>query len=207
MAPTSNGAELEISYRRPLIASISIEGVTPILFHAWNNEAVAEKAGAAKGSKAKKTDNLESYITRADDGCIGIKGMALRAAIIEVGRFVQDPRSPRKMAVDLLKAAISPLTIVATTECKEWDYIDRQRVTVVRAAITRERPALRQGWKATFIMMDNLPEYVSSHLLHQLVVDAGRLAGLCDFRPTYGRFMVTNFEVLSDSDLTGLEGN
>jgi hypothetical protein len=194
--PTSNGAEEEQMLLLPFRVAVTVEGVAPILFHAWNNEAVEAKGKAAKGSKAKKTDNLESYIYRTEDGCIGIKGMALRAAMVEVGRYTQDPRSPRKSAMDLLKAAVVPLTVYASTGVKEWDYIDRQRVTVQRAAITRERPALRTGWTATFHMLNTLPEYVSPQMFNRLVADAGRLAGLGDFRPTYGRFQVTHFEVL-----------
>jgi hypothetical protein len=44
--------------------------------------------------------------------------------------------------------------------------------------------------------MVNLPEYVSPEMLHGLLTDAGRLVGLADFRPTYGRFRVTQFTLL-----------
>ena len=196
--PASNGAATEIEYQLPYRVSVAIQGVAPILFHGWNNEAVEEKAKARKNSKAKKTDNLESYVYRCDNGNLGIKGDAFRAAIVAAGRYMPDPRSPRKSAMDLLKAAIIPLTIIADTGVKEWDYVDRQRVTVQRAAITRERPALRVGWTVTFELLVNLPEYVSPTMLNELIAQAGRLCGLYDFRPTYGRFVVTHFEVLAD---------
>lgn len=196
--PTSNGAKVEVEYQLPYRVSVTVMGTAPILFHGWNNEAVEAKAGARKNSKAKKTDNLESYIYRCDNGNIGIRGDAMRAAIVAAGRYMQDPRSPRKSAMDMLKAAIIPLTITADTGCANWDYIDRQRVVVQRAAITRERPALRAGWQATFELMVNLPEYLSPSMLNELIAQAGRLCGLYDFRPTYGRFQVVNFEVLAN---------
>jgi hypothetical protein len=196
--PASNGAEQEIEYLVPYRVQVSIEGVAPLLFHGWNNEAVEEKSKARKNSKAKKTDNLESYVYRCDNGNLGIRGDAFRAALVEAGRYMQDPRSPRKSARDLLKAAIIPLTLVADTGCKKWDYVDRQRVVVQRSAITRERPALRVGWRATFELLINLPEYVPPSLVNELAAQAGRLCGLYDFRPTYGRFQVTHFEVLKD---------
>jgi hypothetical protein len=71
-------------------------------------------------------------------------------------------------------------------------------VQVQRNAITRIRPAIKAGWEATFVMLVNLPEYVSPEMLLGLVNDAGRLNGIADFRPTYGRFQVTGFEVLKD---------
>jgi hypothetical protein len=57
---------------------------------------------------------------------------------------------------------------------------------------------LRAGWQAEFIFMVNLPEYVSQEMLLGLLTDAGRLVGVGDFRPTYGRFQVVAFGVLED---------
>jgi hypothetical protein len=57
---------------------------------------------------------------------------------------------------------------------------------------------LRAGWQASFVFAVNLPEYVSQEMLLGLLTDAGRLIGVGDFRPTYGRFQVINFSVLVD---------
>ena len=65
IGPVSDAANLDIEYEQPYAVSFAIEGTAAILFHAWNNEAVAEKAGAAKNSKAKKTDNIESCEVRS----------------------------------------------------------------------------------------------------------------------------------------------
>ncbi|MEZ6193267.1 MAG: hypothetical protein R3C45_18495 [Phycisphaerales bacterium] len=54
-------------------------------------------------------------------------------------------------------------------------------------------PAIAAGWSASFIFLVNLPEYVSPQMLHGLISDAGRLIGIADFRPTYGRFQITRF--------------
>ena len=53
--------------------------------------------------------------------------------------------------------------------------------------------AVRAGWEVEFDLMVNLPEYVSPVLLNDVIGAAGRLIGLADFRPTYGRFQVINF--------------
>lgn len=194
--PTSNGAKEIIEGGLPYRVEVTITGVAPYLFHAWNNEAVEAKGKASKGSKAKKSDDLESYVYRTEKGTLGFRGTALHRAIIEMGRFHQDPRSPRKSAVDLLKAAVVPMTILADTGVKDWDYVDKQRVVIQRSAVTRSRPALNPGWKATFELLVNVPEYVSPTWLHELLIQAGRLNGFGDFRPTYGRFQVSHFAVL-----------
>lgn len=196
----SNGGAAVVDLSRPYIARVSVLGVAPLLFHAWNCESIAEKSNAAKGSKGKKTDDVESYVYRTTDGAIGVPGKNLHGALIEVARYYQDPRSPRKALRDMVRAAIIPLTVVAPFEphTKKWDYEDHQRVTVQRAGITRVRPAMKEGWRLTFDLMVTLPEYIGQELLAKLVTDAGRLAGLCDYRPTYGRFALAGLTVRGD---------
>lgn len=190
----NNGVELQLPYR----VSITVEGVAPILFHAWNVESVESKSKAKKGSAEKKTDDLESYIYRNEKGNISVPGEYLKGAIVNAAKFRQDPRSPRKSAADLFKAAVISLTPLADLGAKDWDYLDKRRVCIQRNSITRSRPAMREGWKATFILLVNLPEYVDSAMLNETVAAAGKLIGLGDFRPSFGRFNVTNFEVLED---------
>jgi hypothetical protein len=195
LAPVSNDAADLIAFTEPYTAHVTIEGSAALLFHRWSNEAVAEKAAAAKNSKAKKTDNIESYVYRLDNGNLALPGEYLRQSIIGAARFRQDPRSPRKSAMDLYKAAVVPLTELADLGVKDWDYLDRRRVLIQRSAITRERPALRAGWTASIDLLVNLPEYVDPPMLLETIGAAGRLIGVGDFRPTYGRFAVIGFEV------------
>jgi hypothetical protein len=174
----TNGASGSIEQSIPYRVELTIRGEADLLFHRWNCEAVEAKAKAAKGSLIKKTDDVESYVYRNRDGELCIPGEYVRQAIIAAAKYRQDPRSPRKSAMDLVKASVVSLTPLASLGLTEWDYEHRCRVQVQRNGVTRVRPALRAGWTATFILMVNLPEYVSSSLLHGLVSDAGRLLSL-----------------------------
>ncbi len=197
---TDNGGKEAVALQQPYRARISVVGVAPILFHRWDVEAVKEKGASAKGSKAKKTDNLESYVYRMTDGTLGVPGMNFTAALQEAARYESDPRSPRKSLRDLVKAAIIPLDDVAPFEPrrKEWDYEDKRRAPVQRQGITRVRPALKEGWRLSFIVLVTLPHYVTPELLTKLANSAGLIAGLCDHRPTYGRFTVAGFKLLTE---------
>ena len=180
-APT-NGAKPAIEISIPYIARVTIQGSADFLFHRWNCEAVAEKANAAKGSKAKKTDDIESYVYRLDDGNLAIPGEYLRMAIVTAAKFRQDPRSPRKSAMDLYKAAVIPLTQLADLGKSQWDYEHRCRAVIQRSAVNRVRPALKAGWAITVEMLVNLPEYISPDTLNETIQQAGRLIGIGDFR-------------------------
>ena len=193
-----NEAEPIISLAIPYTAKVEITGTVDILFHRWNCDAVAAKAKAPKGSAAKKTDDIATFVYRDENGNIGIPGNYLRGAIIGAAKFRQDPRSSRKSAQDLVKAAITILTPMASMGIKLWDYEHKCRVLIQRAAITRTRPAIKSGWKATFEVLVTLPEYISQPFLQELLLDAGRLIGLGDDRPTYGRFVVSRFKQLTN---------
>lgn len=194
--PTNGGAS-SIESMQPYMATVAIEGVADFLYHRWNPEAVDEKAKAAKGSKSKKSDYIESYVYRLDTGELAIPGEYLRQSLIHAAKFKQDPRSPRKSAMDLFKAGIVSLTPLAPVGKDTWDYEDRRRVVIQRNGVNRTRPALRAGWRAEFELMVNLPEYIEPQLLNEVIASAGRLVGIGDFRPSYGRFNVVNFELVS----------
>lgn len=194
----TNGAGNTIDLSKPYRVEVTVQGDADLLFHRWNCEAVEAKAKAAKGSAAKKTDDVESYVYRNDGGELCVPGEYLRQSVIAAAKYRQDPRSPRKSAQDLIKAAVINLTPLASLGVSEWDYEHRCRVQVQRNGVTRVRPAISAGWRATFVLLVNLPEYVPPPMLHGLLTDAGRLVGIADFRPTYGRFQITRFEVLRD---------
>jgi len=186
----------EFSLAEPYTVEAALEGTSDLLFHRWSNEDVEAKATAAKNSKAKKSDNVEAYVYRDAENNICIPGEYLRQAVIHAAKFRQDPRSPRKSAMDLFKAGVVALTSLASLGVSEWDYLDRRRVTIQRNGITRVRPAMLKGWRATFELQVLTPEYIEPQTLHEVIVQAGRLVGVGDFRPTYGRFSVVKFEVV-----------
>lgn len=192
----SNDAASTLAMSLPYSVSFTIEGVSPILFHRWSNESVAAKSSAAKNSVAKKTDDVESYVYRDDEGGICIPGDYVRGSMVTAAKFKQDPRSPRKSAMDLYKAAVIPLTILSPLGASTWDFLDARRVTIQRSAITRQRPGFNAGWRATFDFQVSLPEYVGEADFLDTLALAGRVIGIGDFRPTYGRFQVVSFDVL-----------
>ena len=192
----TNGGKDSIEMGMPYIATVTLTGASDMLFHRWNCESVDEKAKAAKNSKAKKTDDLESYVWRDEKGNICIPGEYVRQSIIHSAKFKQDPRSPRKSAMDLFKAGVVSLTNLASLGTDKWDYLDTRRVTIQRNGINRTRPAMKAGWKANFEVQVLTPEYIGEELLYDVISTAGRLVGVGDFRPTYGRFNITQFKIL-----------
>ena len=193
----TNGGKKTIEDGLPYAIDVVVEGASDLLFHRWNCESVDAKSKAAKNSKSKKEDDIESYVWRDTDGKLCIPGEYFRQSVIHAAKFKQDPRSPRKSAMDLFKAGIVSLTTLAPLGVKQWDYLDTRRVTVQRAGINRTRPAMRVGWSTQLQFQVLTPEYIDPALFQDVLNTAGRLVGVGDFRPTYGRFFVKKFEVLA----------
>ena len=193
IAAISNDGKSVIESENPYTATVKVRGTSPFLFHRWSVDGVEAKSKAAKGSKAKKEDDLESYVYRTPEGNLAIPGEYFRMAIVNAAKYKQDPRSPRKSAMDLFKAGVVTLDELCAVGKEKWDYIDRRRVMIQRSAITRSRPALLAGWEIEFSVQVLTPEYISPELLNETIQAAGRLIGVGDFRPTHGRFQVTSF--------------
>lgn len=51
-------------------------------------------------------------------------------------------------------------------------------VQVQRNGVTRVRPAMQAGWAIDVRILVLLPEYISEELLHDVLVNAGRLVGI-----------------------------
>lgn len=177
-----------------------IEGTAPILFHRYDCESVAAKGEAAKGSKTKKTDDVESFYYRDEGNRVCIPAVAIHGALINSGRWAQDPRSSRKSAMDLVKAGIivEP-TLIPCTRNGEFmltaEFLDKRRVQVNRAGVSRVRPALNTGWQAEFDVMVLASDLMQPFFVRELMTRAGQLVGLLEFRPQHGRFQIIEARV------------
>lgn len=196
LSQVTNDSQDTIAMEEPYICSVNVVGTAALIFHRWSCDDIETKSKAAKGSKAKKEDNIESYVYRNEKKEIAIPGEYFRMSIINAAKFLQDPRSPRKSAMDLFKAGIVVLDELCSLGSKDWDYLDRRRVMVQRNGITRVRPAFNIGWQAEFNLQVLLPEYISPQLLNETIQKAGRLIGVADMRPTYGRFQIVGFKIV-----------
>lgn len=187
--PSISGGDSSPDAPRPYAVEIQICGASDLLFNKWNINGTAGQASR---------NDFESSVHRCPDGTLAIPGDYLRQAIIGAARYQKDQRSPLENAVEIYKAGIAVVTELASLGSRDWDCLDRRRVRSLgrSGAETRTRPAMFPGWRATFILEVLLPEYIRPDDLRSAIEDAGRFIGIGDFRPHFGRFTLTKFEVL-----------
>lgn len=196
---TEAGVEARFEHDQPYKARVTIEGTAPLLCHRYDCDEVEAKALAPKGSKGKKSDNVESYLYRVPEtNEVGIPAKNLKSMLASkrsgAGRSFQDPRSKRKNACELWQASLFVEPQVASLGKKTWDFLDRSRQCVQNAAVARVRPGFSKGWTLTFIVNVVQPSLLPPEELKRALDYAGAFVGLGDSRPDFGRFTVVRFE-------------
>lgn len=171
-----------------------------ILFHAFDVEDYRRKEGAKKGSKEKKTDNVESYVYRNEGGAICMPALNMKAAICNAAKKFKDPASTRASAKDLVRGGIvvdpflSPF-LRNGKPLKTWDAIDERGVGVNQSKVIRGRPMFTDGWQLKFDITVVDSEYISPDLIYDIISRACNFSALGDYRPDFGRFVIDEFKV------------
>lgn len=98
----------------------------------------------------------------------------------------------RKTYKDVIKAGVFVEPELIPLNHQQW-IIDKQRVVVNRAGILRCRPRFN-SWSLDFIILVR-EERIQPNILKEILANAGRFHGIGDFRPKFGLFEVTSFEI------------
>jgi hypothetical protein len=171
------------------VIECSIEGTAPLLQHRFDDKKDTEKA-IKVGGKRDYSGAAEASLYRGVDGVIYQPSTHIEGAMLKAASNYQIGGRGKKTYRDLFKSAV--LVSPDAIPHKIQDFtIDRRAVIVMRARIMRERP-LFAVWGLDFeinIMDDQIPDEV----VNQILCHAGQYVGIGDFRPKFGRFMVTKF--------------
>lgn len=183
----------------------AVEGIAPLMQHRFPLPDFADlsKGGKKKTGEQDYSQEWREYLYATPEGDIyqpatHFDGCLVKAA---AGYKIQGARG--KTYKDLFKGNVfvSPDAIyhnVKVPESLDADadkplYLDVRPVVIQRARVVRVRPTFGIGWKLEFeitVLDDQLPKNV----LNDVLVLAGRTVGIGDFRPRFGRFIVTRFE-------------
>lgn len=184
--------------------SVVIEGVAPLLQHKFGIAAQTELADTVKQHSGQRQYSgewldtayiLDSQIVQPAEH---IWQSMVRAAVnFKIkGRGHKTYKDMISSAViiepDLIPHGLN-LPQQITNDPSQQVYIDVRPVRVQRARVLRERLALRKGWRLAFDILvydDQLPKEVTKAILDH----AGDRIGIGDYRPRFGRFIVTKFE-------------
>lgn len=194
----------------------TIEGTAPILQHAFTENHLAKLAERAKKNTGAPDYALEwigtMYVARQNgNDYICQPASHIEGAMIKAGVSFKMAGKGRKTWKDAIKAYVyvSPDNILHLRNgehvpAPDETLIDNpqnglsvsvMRVKVQRAAVARSRLMIDAGWRLSFTI-DVIDDQVTPDVIETILSEAGRAVGIGDYRPRYGRFQITNFEVV-----------
>lgn len=182
--------------------SVTISGVSPLLMHAFTDEAAMAATMGERGTHVASRDDLprekaRAHLYHSPDGTIIVPGPNLLAALVDAGRLHKLGKS--KLTTNkssLVPAYLGIEEVYIPITPAEWE-VDVRPICIPATGgrILRYRPRFDQ-WALTFTLQ-LLDADMTAGLARGILDDAGTKIGLGDFRPArkgpFGRFKVTTW--------------
>lgn len=184
----------------------TIKGIAPLMQHRFPVPDMATLSHGGKkstGSKDYSEEWREYLYTR--DGQIIQPASHIEGAMVKAAAGFKVTGKRGKSYKDLFSANvfIDPIEIphnIAVPQELDCDgdkplYLDLRPVVVMRARVVRIRPTFKPGWELSFTI-NVIDDEVPAEIVNDVLTLAGKTVGIGDFRPKFGRFMVTRFDVV-----------
>lgn len=171
---------------------VKIEGIGGgLLQHRFPEDTskVGKAGKAVKEYDDKKECEKALYVDEA--GKIYQPATHILGCLINAGKQFQFKKQATYGAVIKSSLIVTPDAIPHLIP--KW-VIDRKPVVIMRARIMRARP-LFPKWALEFTLEYD-EELISKEKLKEMLDFAGQRVGIGDYRPLYGRFIVTKFQEL-----------
>ena len=173
--------------------NVSVKGVAPLLQHKMSLGQEAQLASKTKKvSGQAKGDNPEEYLYKIDDKIVQPTEHFMQGIIKQLSNYKIQGKG-KKTYKELGKGSLNITPEFAEHKNQNW-VIDNRTVVIpaTRGRAVRLRPKL-ENWELDFtieLLNDDMPVEVIKSALD----DMGRESGIGDYRPRFGRFIVTSFQ-------------
>lgn len=173
--------------------NVTIKGIAPLLQHRYPSEKEEVKITKKTGVK-DYSDEVELSLYKNADGMIYQPAEHILGAMIKAAVDFKITGKGKKTYKDLVKGTIIVEPDAIPHKNPEWE-IDRRPVVIQRSRVMRSRPKF-VNWELSFII-EILDEQFSVSAVKDILDQAGKV-GIGDYRPRFGRFMVTRFDEVKD---------
>ncbi len=172
---------------------VTIKGIHPLLQNAFG---AADDTKVATRTKVEYNDveEAESRLIKNSDGLICQPARQIEATMVKAAADFK--MQGRKTYKEPFKAGVFVIPLMIPHKNYEWT-IDKQPVVIQRARIMRCRPMF-ENWELSFTIQIR-DERISPPIVREVLETAGKFNGIGDYRPRYGLFDVTKFEVKEQS--------
>ncbi len=176
---------------------VRIKGVAPILF----NRVHADELGAVRGRRtqndAADAEEVERKVYRNEEQHLCVPAINIKQSII-IGTKMSKLKYGKPAAWRYLEPLvfITPVMVPFMPLRTEYDGVDSRvgrRPPKTGGRVVVRRPFIKEGWVLEFealLVDDAFPV----DIVQQAFINGGLFAGLCDFRPEFGRYLLETFE-------------
>lgn len=182
--------------------AVSIEGTRPLLMH----KATPEALGGGGGDGGRKRQKIEPPEVQAEAGCYRTENgefcvphfnvlSTIRGAAVEHKAAGKGKKTLKNYIWAGVEVEPTEILLLTPEGKKPSAYeIDVRRVCMKGSggSVPRARPRFDR-WRLDF-NLTIIDPIITGNALKDVLVDAGKYVGLCDFRPLFGKFEVKEFE-------------
>ncbi len=177
------------------VFNATIEGVSPGLLQHKFPDIVAEQLDNPVKPKLRQVlsreEEAELFAYRLKDGRLCQPGEHIFQALIKAAAAFQIQGGKKLTYKDAVKGGVLIEPEFISHEVNVY-LIDSRPVVINRGRIIRHRPHL-PTWTLTFdlqVIEDGIP----AEVLKEILIRAGEKIGIGNYRPRFGRFVVTSFQ-------------
>jgi len=173
---------------------VTIKGISPLLMNRFpESEGKLEEKSKKRMGNPDYDKEAEQKLYKLPNGTLYQPASHIEGCMIKASTGFQIAGKRKKTYKDLVKGSVFVTPDAIPHKIQKYN-IDRRSVVVpaTRGRVMRARPILNE-WSLSFtieIRNDQLPIEV----IKQILDTAGNEIGIGDFRPRFGRFIVTEFK-------------
>jgi len=174
--------------------NVEITGIAPLLQNRYQTENNGQNQSKAKKKVYDPVEEAKKCLYKTSEGEIYQPAEHVYQSMVRASTDFKF--EGKKSYKDLIQSRIliEPETIPLITE-GEYE-IDTRPVVIQRARVLKWRPKFNK-WKLKFQLTILDDENISISVAKEILEKAGAAKGIGDYRPRFGRFMVTKFEETS----------
>lgn len=186
--------------------SVKVRGDAPLMQHRFPVPELADmtKGGTRQTGAKDYTQEWREYLYVDGAGDIFQPASHFEGAMVKAAVNFKVTGKRGKTYKDLFSAAVfvtpeeiphgikSPEELTCDGDARL--YLDLRPVIVNRARVVRIRPTFKPGWELEFDI-EVIDDQIMPTLVQDVLTLAGKTVGIGDYRPKFGRFSVSRFEV------------
>jgi len=172
----------------------TIQGVAPMLFSRMYTE-----LGKPGGKPTPEEMSVEPHLKcHRDERGVYIPGGMFKQAILGGARMgnVKDGRKSYATTLEAILFAESNLYLGKDEYDRVFEHWGRRPPGPRGAAIMIRYPLFEVGWQADFSLVLTMGDKYTGDAVHRSIEAGGLLVGMGSWRPEFGRFILTRWEVV-----------